>query len=67
MTDGPSARAGSGLGWVSESEIHVHFGKRAHNPLLLGAGLDQSNIVVLRWVNRWLRLSFRMAHKVSWC
>lgn len=43
---------------VSESEIHVHFGKRAHNPLLLGAGLDRTNIAVPWWKGRRLHLSF---------
>ncbi len=32
---------------ISEDGLHVHFGKRAHNPLLLGAGFAQTDVAVL--------------------
>lgn len=43
---------------ISEKTVHVHFGKRAHNPLLLGAKLDRTNIAVPWWNNRRLQISF---------
>jgi len=43
---------------VREQEISVHFQKRAHNPLLLAAGLDKVGVRI-RWVgNKPLRLIF---------
>ncbi len=43
---------------VSEDTIDVFFGKRAHNPLLLAAGLADTDIAVPWWKGRRLRLSF---------
>jgi hypothetical protein len=43
---------------ISEDGLHVHFGKRAHNPLLLGAGFAQTDIAVPWWRGRRLSLSF---------
>jgi len=43
---------------ISEDTVHVHFGKRAHNPLLLGSGFAQTDVAVPWWNGRRLRLSF---------
>ncbi len=43
---------------ISEDSVYVQFGKRAHNPLLLAAGLAQTDIAVPWWHGRRLRLSF---------
>lgn len=43
---------------VSANDVRVQFGKRAHNPLLLGAGFDQTDIAVPWWKGRRLGLSF---------
>lgn len=43
---------------VSEDAVDVHFGKRAHAPLLLAAGFDKINAVVPWWQDRRLRLHF---------
>lgn len=43
---------------ISNEAVHVHFGKRAHNPLLLGAHLAQTDVPVPWWGGRHLRLSF---------
>lgn len=43
---------------VSRDSVHVAFGKRAHNPLLLAAGFDKINVAVPWWGGRRLTLSF---------
>ncbi len=43
---------------ISDQAVHVHFGKRAHNPFLLAAGFDHTNIPVPWWNGRRLNLSF---------
>jgi hypothetical protein len=43
---------------ISEKEIAVQFGKRAHNPLLVDAGFAETNVAVPWWGDRRLRLSF---------
>jgi len=43
---------------ISEKEIAVQFGKRAHNPLLVDAGFAETNVVVPWWGDRRLKLSF---------
>jgi len=43
---------------ITEREIEVHFQKRAHDPLLLAAGFDQTNLPI-PWLGRkHLRLAF---------
>jgi hypothetical protein len=41
---------------ISEKAVTVHFGKRAHNPFLLGAGFPSTDIAVPWWKGRHLRL-----------
>lgn len=48
----------SALVTVSEGEVQVRFGKRAHNPLLLAAGLDKTDVSVPWWRGRRLKLAF---------
>ena len=43
---------------VDESGIHVHFQKRAHNPLLLAAGFDQIHQRIPWLANKPLQLYF---------
>jgi hypothetical protein len=43
---------------ISPEAVHVQFGKRAHNPLVLAAGFAQTDIAVPWWGGRHLRLSF---------
>jgi hypothetical protein len=43
---------------ISNEAVHVHFGKRAHNPLLLGVRLAETDMAVPWWGGRHLRLSF---------
>lgn len=43
---------------IAEREIVVHFGKRAHNPLLLRAGFAATDVPVPWWGGRRLRLAF---------
>jgi transposase len=43
---------------VGEREISVHFQKRAHNPLLLAAGLDKAGVRIPWLGNKPLRLVF---------
>jgi hypothetical protein len=43
---------------ISDEAVHVHFGKRAHNPFLLAAGFAQTDVAVPWWSGRRLRLSF---------
>jgi hypothetical protein len=43
---------------VSPDGVHVAFGKRAHNPLLLAAGFNKTEIAVPWWNGRRLTLSF---------
>jgi len=43
---------------ISEDSVHVTFGKRAHNPLLLASGFADTNIAVPWWHGRRLRFSF---------
>jgi hypothetical protein len=41
---------------LTANEIRVRFQKRAHNPLLLAAGFDQTNVVIPWWGRKHLRL-----------
>jgi hypothetical protein len=43
---------------ITDATIEVRFGKRAHNPYLLDAGFDQTDIPVPWWAGRTLRLAF---------
>lgn len=43
---------------ITEDAVHVQFGKRAHNPLLIGAGFANTDIAVPWWNGRRLTLSF---------
>ena len=43
---------------IGDSEIDVRFQKRAHNPLLLAAGFDQTHQPIPWLANKRLRLSF---------
>ncbi len=43
---------------ITTDTVHVQFGKRAHNPLLLKAGFDKTTVVVPWWDRRRLQLSF---------
>ena len=43
---------------ISKDEVHVQFGKRAHNPLLLGADFAKTPIKVPWWGGRRLTLGF---------
>jgi hypothetical protein len=43
---------------ITESEVVVKFPKRAHNPLLIAAGFDQTNGVVPWLGNKKMRLVF---------
>ena len=43
---------------ISEKEIEVRFQKRAHNPLLLAAGFDKTNLPIPWLDNKRLRLVF---------
>ena len=43
---------------ITADQVHVQFGKRAHNPLLLGAGLAKTNNPVPWWGGRRLTLAF---------
>ena len=43
---------------VSDDTVHVQFGKRAHNPLLIRAGFAQTDVAVPWWRGRRIRLSF---------
>jgi len=43
---------------IDESGIHVHFQKRAHNPLLLAAGFDRTNQRIPWLANKRLHLYF---------
>lgn len=43
---------------IASDAVHVHFGKRAHNPLLVTAGFAQTDIAVPWWGGRRLKLSF---------
>jgi hypothetical protein len=43
---------------ISEDAVTVHFGKRAHNPFLLGAGFPSTDVAVPWWQGRHLRLAF---------
>jgi hypothetical protein len=42
---------------VSEREVHVHFHRRAHLPIIIASGLLDSSVSVPWWGNRTLRLS----------
>ena len=42
---------------ISEDCVAVHFGKRAHNPLLLAAGFGTTDVAVPWWGGKRLRLS----------
>ncbi len=41
---------------IEEKEILVHFQKRAHNPLLIAVGIQNTNIAVPWWGGRHLRI-----------
>jgi hypothetical protein len=43
---------------ITESTVEVHFGKRAHNPYLLAAGFQETDVAVPWWGGKRLRLSF---------
>lgn len=43
---------------ISKDSVTVHFGKRAHNPFLLGADFPATDVAVPWWRDRRLRLSF---------
>jgi hypothetical protein len=43
---------------ISSDCVHVQFGKRAHNPLLLGAGFADTDVAVPWWAGRRLKLTF---------
>ncbi len=43
---------------ISDDEVTVQFGKRAHNPLLVDAGFAETNVAVPWWGGRRLKLSF---------
>ena len=43
---------------VSDDRVDVFFGKRAHNPLLLAAGFQNTDVQVPWWKGRRLGLSF---------
>lgn len=43
---------------VTDNAVHVQFGKRAHNPLLISAGFAQADVAVPWWDGRRLKLSF---------
>ncbi|HLE37514.1 MAG TPA: hypothetical protein VI699_10230 [Candidatus Acidoferrales bacterium] len=43
---------------MTDDAVHVQFGKRAHNPLLISAGFAQTDVAVPWWDGRRLRLSF---------
>jgi hypothetical protein len=43
---------------ISDEAVHVSFGKRAHNPLLLAAGFAKTDVAVPWWNGRRLTLSF---------
>jgi hypothetical protein len=43
---------------LSESEVVVRYQRRAHNPLLIGAGFDQTDVVVPWLGGKRLRLVF---------
>lgn len=42
---------------ISEHEIHVHFHRRAHLPIIIDSGLLESPVTVPWWDNRTLRMS----------
>jgi hypothetical protein len=43
---------------LTEDTVHVQFGKRAHNPLLISAGFAKIDVAVPWWQGRRLKLSF---------
>lgn len=43
---------------ITDKEVVVGFGKRAHNPLLLAAGFDRISTPVPWWQNRSLKFTF---------
>lgn len=43
---------------ISHEYVAVHFGKRAHNPLLLATGFPDTDVAVPWWGGRRLRFSF---------
>jgi len=42
---------------VSDAEVHVHFHRRAHLPIIIASGLLDSPVKVPWWQNRTLRMS----------
>ena len=43
---------------ITAETVEVHFGKRAHNPYLLAAGFQDTDVAVPWWGGRRLRLAF---------
>ena len=43
---------------ITAETVEVHFGKRAHNPYLLAAGFQDTDVAVRWWGGRRLRLAF---------
>jgi len=43
---------------ITDNTVEVRFGKRAHNPYLLDAGLAETDVPVPWWAGRRLRLAF---------
>ena len=43
---------------LTAETVEVRFGKRAHNPYLLNAGFDQTDIPIPWWQGRKLKLAF---------
>ena len=42
---------------ISDHEVHVHFHRRAHLPIILASGLSDTIITVPWWKNYTLRLT----------
>lgn len=43
---------------IAERDVTVHFGKRAHNPILLAADFEKTDVPIPWWGRRRLRLVF---------
>jgi len=43
---------------ITENSVEIAFGKRAHSPLLLAAGFQDTNVAVPWWGGRKLKISF---------
>jgi Trk K+ transport system NAD-binding subunit len=53
----PLARAAHADVTISESEVHVHFHRRAHLPIIIASGIMDSPVNVPWWNHRTLRMS----------